>query len=61
MEKNFGIEKPSLNQLPRIRDRMTFIYLERCKLNRDNGAIKVIDNEGITYIPAASISILLSL
>lgn len=59
MERKFGIEKPTLNQLPRIQDRMTFIYLERCKLSRDNGAIKVMDNDGITYIPAASVSILL--
>ena len=59
MEKNIGIEKPLISQLPRIQDRMTFIYLERCKLSRDNAAIKVTDSDGTTYIPAASISILM--
>jgi CRISPR-associated protein Cas1 len=56
---NFGIEKTELNQIPRIQDRLSFIYLERCKVNREDSAIKVTDNEGITFIPAASLSILL--
>ena len=38
---------------------MTFIYLERCRISRDNGSITVKDNNGITEIPAAAISVLL--
>ncbi len=38
---------------------MTFIYLEHCKINRDNGAITVKTQSGITNIPAAAISVLL--
>ena len=38
---------------------MTFIYLERCKVNRREGAVTVQDAEGIVHIPAAAISVLL--
>lgn len=51
--------KAELQSLPQIKDRMTFIYLEHCKLSRDNNAVTVIDNEGIVHIPAAGISVLL--
>lgn len=39
--------------------RMTFLYLERCQINRQDSAITVIDEEGIVLIPAAAISVLL--
>lgn len=57
--KNAGMEKPEIQALPRIQDRMTFIYLEHCRINRDNGAITVKNQEGVTDIPAAAISVLL--
>ena len=59
MEDRAGMEKPEIQALPRVQDRMTFIYLERCKINRDNGAISVRDEKGVTHIPAAAISVLL--
>ena len=59
MESKERIEKPEIQALPRVQDRMTFIYLERCKINRDNGAITVKDESGVTHIPAAAISVLL--
>lgn len=59
MEGGGGIKKPELQALPRIQDRMTFIYLEHCKIGRDNGAITVRDQNGETDIPAAAISVLL--
>jgi hypothetical protein len=31
MEKKSGMEKPEIQQLPRVEDRITFIYLEKCK------------------------------
>lgn len=54
-----GIQKPELQALPQIADRMTFIYLEHCKLNRQDGAITVIDEKGIANIPSGMISVLL--
>lgn len=59
MENRAGMEKPEIQELPRIQDRMTFIYLEHCRISRDNGAITVKTKSGITNIPAAAISVLL--
>lgn len=59
MENTTGMEKPEIQALPRVQDRITFIYLEHCKINRDNGAITVKTQSGITNIPAAAISVLL--
>lgn len=54
-----GIEKPSLQELPRLTDRITFIYVEHCQLNREDSAIVVRDEHGSVRIPAAIISVLL--
>ena len=59
MKEPHGMLKPDLQALPQIRDRMTFLYLERCQINRQDSAITVIDEEGIVLIPAAAISVLL--
>ena len=53
------IAKPELPELPKIKDRMSFIYLEHCNISRENGAITVDDLNGTVNIPAASISVLL--
>ena len=54
-----GMIRPELQALPQIRDRMTFLYFEHCKLNRQDSAITVTDDQGIIHVPAASISVLL--
>lgn len=54
-----GIVRPDLQTLPQIRDRMTFLYLEHCTLNRQDGAITVTEERGCVHVPAASISALL--
>ena len=54
-----GIIRPELQALPRIQDRMTFLYLEHCQLNREDSAISVRDEKGIVCVPAAAISVLL--
>lgn len=54
-----GIIRPELQALPQIRDRMTFIYLERCTLSRQDSAITATDERGCVHIPAASISVML--
>lgn len=59
MENIPGIVKPSIHTLPQIKDRMTFIYLERCKINREDGAITATDEKGVIHIPAAAVSVLL--
>ena len=54
-----GMIRPEISDLPQISDRMTFIYLEHCKINRQDSAITVTDSKGITHIPSAVISVLL--
>lgn len=50
MAQQNGIEKPDLHALPTISDRMTFIYLEHCKVSRENGAVTATDLDGTVYI-----------
>lgn len=59
MHNDVGMIKPELEELPQISDRMTFIYLEHCTINREDSAIKVTDLEGDVLIPAAAITTLL--
>ena len=54
-----GMMPPDLQALPQIRDRMTFLYLERCTIGRQDGAITVTEERGCVHVPAASISVLL--
>ena len=54
-----GMVRPDLQALPQIRDRMTFLYLERCTIGRQDGAITVTEERGCVHVPAASISVLL--
>jgi CRISPR-associated protein Cas1 len=54
-----GVEKPELQALPQIRDRMSFLYLEHCLVNRQDGAITVTDARGTVHVPAASLSVLM--
>ncbi len=59
MGNDVGMIKPELRELPQISDRMTFIYLEHCVINREDSAIKVTDLNGDVLIPAAVITTLL--
>lgn len=54
-----GAKKTALHELPRISDRVTFIYIEHAKINRSDSAITVSDSRGIAKIPAAMIGVLL--
>lgn len=51
--------RPTLHSLPQIGDRMTFIYLERCRIHREDNAITAQDERGTVRIPAAAVSVLL--
>ena len=59
MNEQNGVKKPLLTELPVISDRMTFIYLEHCRISREDGAVTVRDLEGTVYIPAAAVTVLL--
>lgn len=53
--------KCELTDLPQIKDRMTFLYLERCKLTCKSSGLCVLSSEykGHVYIPIATFMILL--
>ena len=51
--------KTKLSEVPRISDRVTFIYVEHAKINRIDGAVTVAESRGIVRIPASMIGILL--
>ena len=54
-----SMEKAEINELPRISDRVTFIYIEHAKVNRQDGAIVVSDSRGTVRIPVAMIGALM--
>lgn len=57
--KLVGYAPLKLAMLPRVSDRLSFLYLERCVVNRDMNALTVIDQEGTVHIPAANINCVL--
>lgn len=59
MNKISRMNKPELQELPQIEDRLSFLYLEHCKINRQDNAITATDEEGETLIPAGTLSVLL--
>lgn len=59
VKKKLGAKKPKRAELGRIRDRITFIYLEHAKLNRQDSAIQVVDQRGIVNIPSAMLAVLM--
>ncbi|EYT83379.1 CRISPR-associated protein Cse1 [Streptomyces sp. Tu 6176] len=52
-----GLSSP--RELTRVGDRVSFLYLERCTVHRDDNAITATDAEGVTHIPSATIGTLL--
>ncbi|HEX3732763.1 MAG TPA: type I-E CRISPR-associated endonuclease Cas1e [Mycobacteriales bacterium] len=54
-----GRRPTRVQELARIEDRVSFLYLERCVINRDSNAITAIDERGTVHIPAASVGALL--
>lgn len=59
MKEQVGAKKTELKELPRIGDRVSFIYVEHAKINRQDSAITVIDKRGLVKIPVAMIGVLL--
>lgn len=59
MKEQVGAKKTELKELPRIGDRVSFIYVEHAKINRQDSAITVTDKRGLVKIPVAMIGVLL--
>lgn len=48
-----------LHELPKLRDSMSYLYLERGKIEQAKKAIEFFDKNGQTLIPVANLSLLL--
>ena len=51
-----GTPPATVGQLSRVRDRITFLYLEHAIVHRDGNAITVSDERGVIHVPAATIA-----
>lgn len=59
MKNISGAKKTELSELPRISDRVSFIYVEHAKINRIDSAITVSDYRGVVNIPVSMIGVLM--
>lgn len=59
MNRIHGIERPELQALPTMKERISFLYLERCLISRQDNAITVTDMRGTVHVPAAALSVIL--
>jgi CRISPR-associated protein Cas1 len=48
-----------LHELPKLRDSMSYLYLEHVRVQQAFKAVECIDEEGRTMIPAAALSVLM--
>lgn len=45
--------------LARMSDRISFLYAERCVVNRDGNSLTITDQRGVAYVPATQVAALL--
>lgn len=53
-----GTPPAKVSELARVQDRLSFVYVERCTIHRDQNAITVRDEAGVIHVPAATIGAL---
>lgn len=53
-----GTPPAKVSELARVQDRLSFVYVERCTIHRDQNAITVRDESGVVHLPAATIGAL---
>lgn len=49
----------NLKELPKLRDSLSYLYVEHAIINQKHKAIEAIDKTGATMIPAANLSVLM--
>ena len=54
-----GMKPPSRIELPRIEDRISFLYAEQCRLEKDDGAVLIQTNNGTISVPAGQLIVLM--
>ncbi|MCK6632559.1 MAG: type I-E CRISPR-associated endonuclease Cas1e [Fimbriimonadaceae bacterium] len=48
-----------LHLLPKLRDRLSYLYAEHCVIEREESAIALWDEEGMIQVPVASVALLM--
>ncbi len=59
MSKPVGPKKPELQSLPQIKERLSFLYVERCVLNREDSALTIADERGVVHAPSSALGVLM--
>jgi CRISPR-associated protein Cas1 len=54
-----GAERAELQELPQIKERVSFLYLERCLISRQDSAITITDERGTVHMPAATLGVVM--
>jgi CRISPR-associated protein Cas1 len=54
-----GAPPVDISELVRAQDRVSFVYVERCIVNRQDNAITIQDERGTVHLPAATLGALL--
>jgi CRISPR-associated protein Cas1 len=49
----------NLRSLPKLRDSLSFLYVEHCRIERETNALQKLDDAGVTHVPVASLGVLL--
>ena len=53
------MKAPSRKELPRIEERISFLYVDQCRLEKDDGAILIQTNQGAVSVPAGQLIVLM--
>jgi len=54
-----GAVRPELYELPQVKEKLSFLYVERCQVSRRDSAVTITDDRGTVCIPAAMFSAIL--
>lgn len=54
-----GIGPPKAASLPRIRDRLSFLYVERATIHREHNALTISDADGVVHVPVTAVAVLM--
>jgi len=49
-----------LHELPKLRDSLSYLYVERVRIQQKHKAVELLDEDGRTMVPAAALSVLLA-
>lgn len=54
-----GMPPPTVSLLPRVEDRLSFIYAEQCVVHRDDNAMTLRNDRGVVHVPITMMSVVL--